>query len=76
VHPFDRSRSSTSLLVSRFGIPNKATPDDDALDVGARASVSAISGPLDGVSMIFSRLSWLAANSRFVIDVLINGTAD
>ena len=75
MHPFDRSRSSTSPLVSRFGIPNKAIPDD-ALDVGVRASVSAISGPLDGVSMIFSRLSWLAANSRFVIDVLINGTAD
>jgi len=75
VHPFDRSRSSISPLVSRFGIPKKATPDD-ALDFGARASVSAISGPLDGVSMMFSRLSWLAANSRFAIDVLINGTAD
>jgi hypothetical protein len=50
VHPLERSICSISLLVFRFGILRRATPVEvPAGVVGVRASVSAISGPLDGV---------------------------
>jgi hypothetical protein len=75
VNPLDRISSSISLLDNRFDILKKATPGEE-LVVVARVSVSAISGPRDGVSMISSRLYWLAVNSRFKSNVLVHGIAD
>jgi hypothetical protein len=75
LNPLDCISSSISLLANRFDILKKATPDEDPV-VGARVSVSAISGPRDGVSMISSRLYWLTVNSRFKSNVLVHGIAD
>ena len=50
VHPLERSICTMSVFAHRFGTVIMTASDEEPADVdGARASVSAISGPLDGV---------------------------